>query len=109
MAKSEIRDGEHWCPKCGGHMSLFCEADVKERSGLIGALTSIEIANIRTEKEKATKLLDEFMVLFKLWEEDYSIINQAKIMIAASKKANPNYPITLSLFDRLEKEGYLKG
>jgi len=67
-----------------------------------------EHRELRSEKEKATKLLDEIIVLFNLYDEDYSVIGRAKKIIAESRAANPGYPVTLSLLNRLKADEYIE-
>ena len=54
--------------------------------------------------ERATKIIDELLVLFELYEQDYNIIDDALEFIAESRRKNPQYQITVSLADFMAKK-----
>jgi hypothetical protein len=60
-----------------------------------------------TTEGKAIKLLDELLTLFRLYEEDYSVIDDALEAIAAYRKTHPDHPITVSLADHMREKGFL--
>jgi hypothetical protein len=69
-----------------------------------------EFPNI-TELERACKLLDELLCLMGMNGRtlDLHCQREAMDMIAAARKNNPNYPITVWLADMLKERGLLSG
>lgn len=55
----------------------------------------------------AIKLLDEVLVLFDLYKEDYNTVRDSLEAIARYAKEHPEHPITLSLYNFLRDAGYL--
>lgn len=53
-----------------------------------------------TREENLTKIIDELLVLFKLYDKrEYNIVNKALEEVAESIKNNPSkYPVTVSLY-----------
>jgi len=64
-----------------------------------------------TELERACKLLDELLCLMGSNGRnlDLHCQREAMEMIAAARKSNPDYPITVWLLDRLQERGLLPG
>lgn len=57
----------------------------------------------------ATKLLDEIIVLFELYGEDYNVIDAAFRHIAHVKKAHPTFPVSVRIANILQERGLLNG
>jgi len=65
-----------------------------------------------TELERACKLLDELLCLMgstNAGKLDFHCQREALEMIAAARKNNPDYPITVWLADILKDRGLLAG
>lgn len=57
--------------------------------------------------EHAAKIIDELLVLFQLYREDYNIVNEALQFIAATRYNNPEHPITRSLANYMREIGLI--
>jgi hypothetical protein len=70
---------------------------------------SIHKKNMNRE-ETLSKLLDEMIILFCLNDNnmDYVSVDLALRQIAQSRRGNPRYPITVSLYDYMKINGYLR-
>lgn len=55
----------------------------------------------------SVKLLDELLVLFDLYTLDYNVVEDSLKTIANFKAANPDHPITASLYHFMREQGYL--
>ena len=51
--------------------------------------------------ELAASIIDELLVLFDLYKEDYHIVREALEFIAKVRKENPTFPITISLSNHM--------
>jgi hypothetical protein len=60
------------------------------------------------EAEAAAKIIDEILVLFDLYGEDYRIIEDALGFIAKVRRQNSSHPITVSLANYMRETGKLK-
>lgn len=60
-----------------------------------------------TSEEAAVKDLDEIICLFRLYDNNVSVIENALEKIAAARKKNSNFPVTLYLYNLLIKKGLL--
>lgn len=61
------------------------------------------------ERYRAAHLLDEVLVLFDLYQEDYNVIEASLAEIARYRNGDPDFPITASLYEYMDKRGYFKG
>lgn len=59
------------------------------------------------ERTRAVRLLDEVVVLFNLYDKDYTLIDRALREIARYRKADPDFQITASLSNYMKNKGYL--
>ncbi len=66
-----------------------------------------QLASIKEDLSKCTKTLDEVITLFKLFNQDYGVIDDALKCIAAMRKRDPEFPISVVLAGYMHERGLL--
>lgn len=56
-----------------------------------------------SEAEIGAKIVDDLLVLFDLYKEDYSVVNDALKFIAERRQKNSNFPITVRLSEYMKQ------
>lgn len=69
---------------------------------------STELQIEMTKEEQAAYIIDNLMVLFEVYQDDYHIVRMALGYIAEVREKNPNHPITVSLANYMRKKGLIE-
>jgi hypothetical protein len=103
------------CPFCGqvpivktrGNGEISVECSTRYGCPMSAGWSTLELWNQQAGVERATKLLDDLLVLFALYDKDYNIVDEALKAIAVSRKTNPAYPITVALAQFMQDKGLI--
>jgi hypothetical protein len=56
---------------------------------------------------RAAKLIDELLVLSKLYEQDYNVVDDALHFLAATRRVRPEFPLTVALAEYMRQRGLI--
>lgn len=86
----------------GMRFRYVCECGLENEVDALPAwhnpgMTGMQHEEIVKRLLEATKIIDGLMVLFRLYDEDYAIIDDALDFLAEIKKEYPDHPVTVRI------------